>query len=157
MKFTGTAAVLAKKCRNLVEVDSPELRGLEYQASRLLGENPDGFFEVVFQENEWQIRYGQNHPQLESRAAAALSKYAEARLGALDKTIASVVDDPMPVGVAAFLLDMVPDAITARIADGQLQGSVVDGRATTDFLSVVRYRQTNGRKATTTQLRAVWE
>ena len=157
MKFTGTAAILAKKCRNLVGADSPELRGLEYQASRLLRENPNGLFEIVFQENEWQIRYGRNHSQLESKAAAALSKYAEARLGSLDKTIASVVDDPVTVGLAAFLLDMVPDAITARISDGQLEGTIVDGRATTDFLSVVRYREKNSRKATTTQLRTVRE
>ncbi len=139
MKFEGTASIIADRFASIVAVDSPELRGLRYQASRLLDDSADDQFEIKFADGEWKLEYLRNIAGANEKAASALVRYAEARRAAMEDAVSEFINDQISVSVAACLLDTVPDSVRARIADGSLEGHFEKGRAVTSFAALVRF------------------
>ena len=87
MKFEGTASIIVKRFADSVSLDTPELRGLRYQASRLQAANADDLFDLRFENGEWMLEYLRDLDQDDAKAASALVRYAEARLAALEEKI----------------------------------------------------------------------
>ncbi len=139
MKFEGTASIIAEIFADHVAVDTLELRGLRYQASRLLDENADDLFDIEFAGGGWKLSYLRNAEDGDAKAASALVRYAEARLAALEDAISRFATEPMSVSLAAVLMDAVPDSVRARIVDGSLEGSMENGRAATTLSALVRF------------------
>ena len=139
MRFEGTESIIVKRFADSVSLDTPELRGLRYQASRLQAANADDLFDLRFEAGEWVLEYLRDLDRDDAKAASALVRYAEARLAALEEIIHEFATGPITVSQAAVLLDAAPDSIRARIIDGSLEGNIENGRATTSFPALVRF------------------
>ena len=126
LKFEGTASVLAAKFAGQVAVDTPEIRGLRYQASRSLKTNADDFLEFKFTNGEWTLAYSHRPEGTAIEPTSALVRYGATRLAALDEAMSEFATRPITVSVAAFLLDTVPDFIRARILDSSLEGTLAN-------------------------------
>lgn len=153
MKFVGTAAELAASFGQLVGADSSELRGLKYLAARLLGEDPDSSFDIVFEDGEWRLTFSRDLTTIDKRAAAAVRRYAGERFAALEGEINRMASGPVSLSLAAYLLGTVPDAVRAQIQKGRLEGRSTNGRFTTTLDALVRLLEQYGAPSRTYELR----
>ena len=143
LKFDGAALVLAAKFAGHVVVDTPEIRGLRYQASRSLRKDADDLLEFKFTNGQWTMAYGRDAEDTSIEPTSALARYSAARLAALDEAMSEFATRPITVSVAAFLLDTIPDFIRARILDSSLEGTVANRQASTTLAALVRFLERN--------------